>query len=439
MEAVSLRFVIALTMPQSDAPSPSFVERISLVRPHEWPAVVAAFLYFFCLLCGYYLLRPVRDEMGIQAGLQNLASLFTATLAVMLLVVPVFGALSSRLPRRRLLPLVYGFFVLNLLGFHALFDAAIAPARTAMVFFVWVSVYNLFVVSVFWSFMAELFDTEQARRVYGVIAAGGSFGALCGPLLAALLAPRLGIAKLLLLSAAFLALTVVCIVYLGRWLRRQGSAPAALAERAVGGGLWDGIKLVAGSRFLLAACGFVLLYSASSTLLYFEQQHIVAATYTAPTQRTALFARMDLAVNALTLLLQVFVSGRLLSRWGIRVGLVMVPLISVLGFAALALDPVLAVLVVFGVARRAGEFALAKPARESLFNILTPAEKYKAKNFMDTAVYRSGDALSAWLFEGIKGLGLSGVATVGGVAALLWALLGRWLVNAHHLLLRNKS
>ncbi|MFN0314217.1 MAG: MFS transporter, partial [Burkholderiales bacterium] len=190
--------------------------------------------------------------------------------------------------------------------------------------------------------------------------------------------------------------------------------------------------------YLLAICGFVLLYSSLSTFLYFQQQHIVAAAYTDPGKRTALFAAMDLVTNSLTLLLQLFVFSRLLKWWGLAAGLVLIPLLSVAGYLALAFDPVLSVLAVFGVARRAGEFAIAKPARETLFNALSPAEKYKAKNFMDTAVYRFGDFASAWVFEGLKGLGLSGIALIAAAGAVLWALLGGWLVRAHARLEDNK-
>ena len=408
------------------------LDRLALVKHEEWPAVAGAFAYFFCLLCGYYVLRPVRDEMGIQAGLANLPWLFTATLVTMLGVIPVFGWLSSKFPRRSLLPGIYLFFTLNLVAFYFLFSRGIALANTAKVFFVWVGVFNLFVVSVFWSFMAELFSKEQAKRIYGLIAAGGSAGAITGPAFSAVLAKPLGVANLLLVSAVFLVGAVLCIAYLGRWAR-GGSGRGAQGDKAaaMGGGMWDGVKLVFSSRYLLALCGFVLLYSSLSTFLYFQQQHIVSAAYTDPGQRTALFAAMDLATNAFTLVLQIFVFSRLLKWWGIAAGLVLIPLLSAVGFLVLAFDPIITVLAVFGVARRAGEFAIAKPARETLFNALTPAEKYKAKNFMDTAVYRGGDAASAWLFEGLKGLGLSGIAMLAAVGAVLWALLGKWLVHAH--------
>ncbi len=401
--------------------------RLALVERQEWPLVTGAFAYFFCLLCGYYLVRPVRDEMGIQAGLHNLPWLFTATLCAMLVAVPVFGWLSSRYPRRALLPFVYLFFAINVGVFYTLFARQIAIATTAKVFFVWVSVFNLFVVSVFWSFMADIFSTAQAKRLNGLIAAGGSTGALAGPLLAASLAEQLGVAHLLLLSVAFLLGAVGCIIYLkGKALNHHSAAKQA---PALGGGSFDGITLVLRSPYLLAICGFVLLYSTLSTFLYFQQQTIVAAAFSDSAVRTALFAKMDLATNGLTLLIQLLLFNRLIKVAGIAIGLVATPLLSVLGFLALAMAPTLAVLVVFGVLRRAGEFALAKPVRETLFNGLSDAEKYKAKNFMDTAVYRKGDAVSAWRFEGLRDLGLNGIALVGAFGAVLWTGLGARLVG----------
>ncbi|MFN0314700.1 MAG: NTP/NDP exchange transporter, partial [Burkholderiales bacterium] len=271
------------------ATNSSLSERLAMVKREELPAVAASFAYFFCLLCGYYVLRPVRDEMGIQAGLGNLPWLFTATLGAMLVAVPVFGWLSSKFPRRTLLPGIYLFFALNLLAFYFLFSRGIAVGDTAKVFFVWVSVFNLFVVSVFWSFMADLFSTQQAKRTYGLIAAGGSVGAICGPALSAILAKPLGVANLLLISAVFLLGAVACIVYLGGWAKGREKREDKRAM-AMGGGIWEGVKLVLTSRYLLAICGFVLLYSSLSTFLYFQQQHIVAAAYTDPGKRTALFA-----------------------------------------------------------------------------------------------------------------------------------------------------
>jgi ATP:ADP antiporter, AAA family len=404
------------------------------IRGIEIAAVGWSFLYFFCLLCGYYVLRPVRDEMGIQAGLENLPWLFTATFVAMLAAVPLFGWVSSRFTRRRFLPYVYLFFVANLLVFFVLFKQQIAIAATTKAFFVWVSVFNLFVISVFWSFMADLYNTEQARRLYGLIAAGGSVGAVTGPALTTVLAIPLGPVNLLLVSAGFLLAAMFCILRLTAWAAAHATAGESKKEVAVGGGILDGIALVARSPYLLGICLYVVLYSALSTFLYFEQQHIVKDTISSSAQRTSLFAALDLAVNSLTLVLQLAVFSRFLRWFGLAGGLLAIPLFTTVGFLALGLAPTLVVLVVFGVIRRAGEFAIGKPARETLFNIVSRNEKYKAKNFMDTAVYRGGDAASGWAFHGLQeslGLGLAAIAYVAVPLSAAWAATGWWLARQH--------
>jgi AAA family ATP:ADP antiporter len=410
----------------------TLLSRLADIRGVELGAVCWSFLYFFCLLCGYYVLRPVRDEMGIQAGLGNLAWLFTATFVAMLAAIPVFGWVASRFPRRRFLPYVYLFFVANLLIFFMLFRQQIALAATTKAFFVWVSVFNLFVVSVFWSFMADLYRTEQARRLYGLIAAGGSAGAVTGPALTTVLAVPFGPVNLLLVSAALLLLAVFCILRLTAWASTHVPGQQAREEAPVGGGMFDGITLVARSPYLLGICAYVVLYSVLSTFLYFEQQHIVKDTISSSAQRTSLFAAIDLAVNSITLLLQLTVFSRFLRWLGLAGGLVAIPLFTTVGFLALGFAPTLAVLVVVGVLRRAGEFAIGKPARETLFNIVSRDEKYKAKNFMDTAVYRGGDAASGWAFHGLQeslGLGLAAIAHIAVPLAAAWAALGWWLAR----------
>ena len=410
------------------------LNRLAHIQPGEWAAVLWSFAYFFCLLCGYYVLRPVRDEMGIQAGVGNLPWLFTATFFAMLATAPLFGWVSSRFPRRQFLPFVYLFFVANLLLFYLLFRQKMALEVTTKAFFVWVSVFNLFVVSVFWSFMADLYDTAQARRLYGFIAAGGSLGAISGPALTTILASSLGPVNLLLVSAGFLAAAVYCIQRLGRWAASRASqGQALLRDTRVGGGLLDGIKLVAQSRYLLGICLYVVFYSTLSTFLYFQQQTIVKATIASSEQRTALFASLDLLVNTGTLVLQLLVFSRFLQRFGLAAALVLVPLFSALGFLALGFVPTLVVLIVFGVLRRMGEFTISKPARETLFNALSPEEKYKAKNFMDTAVYRAGDMASGWIFTGLQhaGMALAGISFVSVPLSALWAGIGLWLARRH--------
>ena len=381
-------------------------------QPHELPAVAWAFAYFFLLLCSYYILRPVRDALAVEAGAQALQWLFTATFVAMLALVPVFGWLSARLPRTRLLPAVYAFFVANLL----VFTLSLPP----MVFFVWLSVFNLFAVSVFWSYMSDIFDTAQAARLYGAIAAGGSCGAIAGPLLAALLSKH---QYMLLLSAALLGLTIPCILMLARWSRAHPRAGDPPQEAPLGGSILAGVRAALGSPFLLAICGYLLCYTALSTALYFQQVAIVKDAVPDMAERTRLFASVDLVVNSLTLVLQVVAFSRLTAILSPGWLLAVVPLISVAGFLWLGATPTLAALIAFGVARRVGEFAVSKPAREALFTIVPREDRYKAKNFIDTVVYRGGDAASGWLFGTLD----SAMAFVAAAMAVGWTAIAFYL------------
>src|SRR6266850_1832442 len=389
----------------------SFLTRALRAEPHELPALAWAFAYFFLLLSSYYVLRPVRDALAVELGAQALKQLFTATLAAMLALVPVFGWLASRLPRARLMPAVYAFFVVNLLVFTLELDAR--------VFFVWLSVFNLFVVSVFWSFMSDIFDTRQAARLYGTIAAGGSCGAIAGPLIAALL-PQSRV--LLILSALLLAATIVCIRALARWAGTHPRAAEPPPEAPLGGSILAGARAALTSPFLLAICGYLLCYTALSTALYFQQVQIVGEAVPDPEQQTRLFASVDLTVNSLTLAIQILAFSRLAPLLGPTGMLAVVPLLSVAGFLWLGATPTLAALIAFGVTRRVGEFAVSKPAREALFTVVPREERYKAKNFIDTVVYRGGDALSGWLF----GM-LGAVALLAAGLSMVWTALAYYL------------
>ena len=368
-------------------------------RPGELPAVGWAFAYFFLLLCSYYILRPVRDALAVDAGQQALQWLFTATFVAMLALVPLFGWLSARLPRTRLLPVVYAFFVLNLLGFALFMHAG--------VFFVWLSVFNLFAVSLFWSYMSDIFDTAQAARLYGAIAAGGSCGAIAGPLAAAFLTNH---RAMLVLSAVLLSLTVVCIMRLARWSSAHPRAGDPPADAPLGGSILAGVRAALGSPFLLAICGYLLCYTALSTALYFQQVAIVKDAVPDMAERTRLFASVDLVVNTLTLVLQIVAFSRLTALLSPGWLLAVVPLISVVGFLWLGATPTLAALIAFGVARRVGEFAVSKPAREALFTVVPREDRCKAKNFIDTVVYRGGDALAGWIFAGVSAFLAAGVS-----------------------------
>lgn len=412
--------------------------RLVNAQAHEIAALRWSFGYFFCLLSGYYVLRPVRDEMGIQGGVQNLPWLFTATFLTMLAAVPLFGWLTARFPRRVVLPAVYWFFAANLALFYIAFQAPGLAPYVARVFFVWVSVFNLFVVSVFWSFMVDLFSDEQGKRLFGFIAAGGTSGAIAGPVLTAALSGTLGPVRLLWISALLLGAALLCIHGLIRWADRNGDlAPSGAAKGpSLGGSVWAGLRDVARSPYLIGVCFYLFCYTTLSTLLYLEMARLVAEEFPSPHERTRLFAVLDLVVNLLTLAIQVFMTGRLLPRIGVTATLALLPAFAVLGFVVLGTTPLLAVLATFGVLRRAGEFALSKPAREILFTVVAREEKYKAKNAIDTAVYRGGDMLSSWIVAALRGLGLglSALSFAAAGVAVAWLATSLWLGRRYELL-----
>ncbi|MCP4329196.1 MAG: MFS transporter [Alphaproteobacteria bacterium] len=415
------------------APSSALLRRAVDVRDGEIAALFLSFFYFFALLAAYYVLRPIRDEMGVQAGVENLQWLFTGTFIAMLAAVPVFGAVVKRFPRRRFVPWVYHFFTLNLLVFFAvlaLVDDVAVRAWTARFFFIWVSVFNLFVVSVFWSFMADLFDNAQGRRLFGFIAAGGSAGALLGPSLTAGLAVPLGPTNLLLISAVLLQAAVLCIAGLLRVLPQPRGATSSGRSAPLGGSIWAGVTEIAGSRYLQGICLYIVFYTTTSTFLYFQQANIVADAFDDPGRRTQVFAVIDLLVAVLTLAIQLTATGRLMKRFGVGWLLAFLPVLSMIGLAVLAVAPTLTAIVVIQGLRRAGNFAVSRPAREVLFTVVSPELKYKAKNAIDTLVYRGGDALSGWLFKALSSnLGLS----LSWIAAVTVPLAALWLVVSHRL------
>lgn len=394
------------------------LERAADVRRAEVRALLLAFAYFFCLLTAYYLLRPVRDEMGIAGGVRQLQWLFTGTFVVMLLAVPVFGILVAKVPRRRFLPAVYWFFIANLLIFYGLFGEADIRVYVGRAFFIWVSVFNLFVVSVFWSFMADLFSNEQGKRLFGFIAAGGSLGAITGPTIAAEIAVPFGPDNLLLISSVFLMLTVACIHALLKTAPRE----TPTRQAAIGGGILSGASEVVKSPYLLGICLYLFLYTASSTFLYFLQADIVSAASSDASERVRIFARIDQAVGLATILIQCFITGRFMRRFGVGLAAALLPVVTIAGFAALAVAP--GVLMVTGIQtlRRAVNFGISRPAREVLFTVITREQKYKSKNFIDTVIYRGGDAISGWA---IRLMGLEGglIALVAAPAALVWIAL----------------
>jgi AAA family ATP:ADP antiporter len=375
-----------------------------------------SFAYFFCLLAAYYILRPLRDEMGIAGGVKNLQWLFTATFLVMLAAVPLYGALVARIPRRRFIPLVYHFFVANLAIFWILLSLDVEKQTVARVFFVWISVFVLFAVSVFWSFMADVWRSEQGKRLYGFIAAGGSAGALAGPAITIGLASAIGAVNLLVVAALLLEAAVLCA--------RKLEVEKEEKQNAVGGGAIDGILMVLRSPYIAGITLWVALLSVAATFLYFEQAAIVAAASDDPAVRTRIFATVDLAVGLLTLALQFVATGKFIARFGVGLSLALLPLVFAAGFAVLAAYPVLAVVIAFQALQRTANFAISNPAREVLFTVVARDEKYKAKNVIDIVAVRGADAAGGWLFTLLRGLmeirGISLVAI--GIAAVCLAI-----------------
>ncbi|MGZ5114100.1 MAG: NTP/NDP exchange transporter [Usitatibacter sp.] len=402
------------------------LERVVAVRPAEARALLWSFSYFFCLLAGYYVLRPLRDEMGIAGGVKNLQWMFTATFVVMLAAVPLFGAVVAKLPRRRFIPLVYHFFVANIAVFWLLLTLGVEKPLVARVFFVWISVFNLFAVSVFWSFMADLWTSEQGKRLFGFIAAGGSAGALVGPAATVALAGVIGPVNLLVVAGVLLEVAVICAGRLEGEGRRESQA------EAIGGGWLAGLAMVLRSPYLAGIALWVFLLSLAGTFLYFQQANIVAAASDDPAVRTRIFATIDLAVGILTIAVQFFATGKLIERFGVGRAAAFLPLVFAAGFLVLAWSPMLAVVIAFQAIQRTANFALSNPAREVLFTVLGREEKYEAKNVIDIVVFRGADAVSGWLFALLRGAGfqLSTISLAAVPVAAAWLVLALALGRA---------
>jgi len=397
------------------------------IQDGELAPAACGFAFFFFLFCGYFMLRPIRETMGIQAGVNQLQWLFTATFIAMLAVVPLFGWLSARVPRATLVTWVYAFFALTMAGFAVLLHLRPGSVWAARTFYVWLSVFNLFVVSIAWSLMADVFRMDSAKRLFALIAAGASAGGLSGPLLGGLLAGALGPAGLLLLSALLLAATLPLKRWLLRWraAAREDASPDDM-ERPIEGSVLAGISRIFRSPYLMGISLLVILLATLSTFLYMEQARLVAHAFPDTAQRIRVFSTLDFAVQALSLLSQVFITGRVATRLGLRFLLTAVPLAMAAGFLALAAFPVFGVLAAVMILRRVGEYALIKPGREMLFTAVPPADKYKTKNVIDTVVYRAGDAASGWVKAGVDmlGYGAALIALLGAACALGAAAVG---------------
>ena len=409
------------------------------VRPNEVRALWLGFTFFFVVLAGYYVIRPIRDNIGAQQ-FENLWWMFTVVLVVMIVANALFSAVVSRMSRRRFIPIAYRFFILNLIIFFVLMQY-VPPGKQPWVdgcFFVWVSVFNLFATAVFWGFMTDLFTTEQGKRLFGFIAVGGSLGGILGPIITASLVHYVSTGYLLLICAAMLEIAAQCVRFFPAEFRR--GEEVAAAEKPIGGKFWDGVTNICKSPYLFGLFLFIFLYTFTSTWTYFQQSDLTRTGFVDKAARTAFFAKLDLSVNTLTLILQVFVTGRLMKFLGVTVTLLFMPVLSLFGFAAMGLTPILPVLAAFQVARRASTFAFMRPAREVLFTVLRREDKYKAKSFIDTFGYRCGDQFGAWSYSGMHALGLSfsAISYVGIPVVAGWCALGVWLGRKQHALAQGQ-
>jgi AAA family ATP:ADP antiporter len=408
------------------------LKRLIDVRPAEMKALGWSWLYIFCVLSSYYILRPIRDEMGVAGGVENLQWLFTGTLVGMILVNPPFAALVAKLPRVGFIAIAYRFFMVNLLIFILLLHLATAEQHiwVGRLFFIWTSVFNLFVVSVFWALMVDVFDSEQGKRLFGFIAAGATLGGIAGSSITASLAKDVPASYLLLGSAILLEAAVFSVRRLARLsdVLHQRSA-AQSGESPIGGNILAGLTHAFKSPYLINVSGYILLFAITSTFLYFQQAEIARHSFTDRGARTAFFARVDLWVNVLTLGAQLFLTGRVLRTIGVALTLAMLPALSILGFGTLAMTPTIAVVVIYQVLRRAGNFAFARPTRELLFTVVPREDKYKAKSFIDTVIYRTGDQVGAWSYAalGFLGLAMTGISIVAVPISIAWLLNGLWL------------
>lgn len=417
------------------------LSRLAKVEPRETAAVVAAFCLFFFVLGSYFAVRPVRETVATLLGRDRVADLWLYTALFAILIVPLYGWLIARFRRSILLPWVYGAVavILGIIGFNIQMDES--NLRVGTFFYVWISVLNLMLVSVFWSFLLEMFSAEQTKRLFGFIAAGGTFGALIGPLIARLLVDSIGNSGVLYVgSVGFLGAIICQRILIGIWNRERSERMAATpdgsavaADAGLGGNPFAGIFIVLRSPYLLGIASFVVLLSAVNTFLYFEQLRIVTETFEDTTRRTEVFATIDFVVQSLTIFSQLFLTGRIASKLGVRTLLTFVPVLMVIGFLLLSIFNVFGMIAALLVLRRWGEYAFIRPGREMLWGSLDTESKYKAKSFIDVPVYRAADYVGAQAKTALDAVGTSpsGAALIGAVLGVLWVGNG-WLLGRKH-------
>ena len=398
------------------------------IEPFEFKAVLVGFAYNFFLFGSYMILRPIRDALGTSYGQFN--QLFLGTLIGTVVFAAIFGAAAGRLKLSTLLPWVYGFIALTLVGFYVLFEQDATNRWTAGAFYVWVSVFNLVITSVLWSLMADIFSREQAKRLFGFIFAGGSAGAAVGPAITAVFVTIVGTDMLLLVSAAGFLGAVGLVLLLEsekKKLHASGhDAHGTTLDRRLSANPFQGFGLIFRSPYLFGIAAFTVLMVWAATFLYIDLQNMIQGAYADAAERARVFAVMDVIVNVAAILLQMFGTSRLITRFGVNAGLVVNAVVMIVGFAAVAVAPVLGVLLVFQVIRRIAQYALAQPSRQMLFTIVDQESKYKAKNVIDTVFYRAGDYTAAEFLAVLK-FGVSGVAVVAIGFCVVWWWVGRTL------------
>jgi len=411
---------------------------------HEYVAVAWSFAYFFCVLSSYYTIRPVREMMAVGSGPDTIPYLFTGTFVTTLAIAPLFGWIASRFPRRVFLPWVYLFFASNIVIFWIVFSQAINEGGEYVwlgrVFFVWLSIFNLFVVSVFWSFMADIYTREQGRRLFGVISAGGSIGALLGAAATSVLVVTIGFQNLMPISATLLLLAALCIGPLKKWVvleHENENIETVASEKPLGGSPLAGMTHLFSSTYFGAIAVSSVIASLLGTALYMFAAQLVENDIPNPNEVTRFYSNMNVATNALALVGQLLALRHVVRRFGIGASMALMPIVSIVGFVVLAFNPVLGVVAVLTVLRRALGFGFSKPTTDMLYSVVTPEEKYKTKNFIDTAVYRASDVIGTWSVKFMSALGMTGISVVMLPFAVIWAIVSLWLGRDYRRQARN--
>ena len=410
--------------------------RVARIEPGEGASVAAAFLLFFFVLGSYFAVRPVRETVATVLGTQRVADLWLYTAAFAILIVPAYGWLVARVRRSVLLPSIYGATALTLVVIGTLLGADEENLRVGTFFYVWISVLNLMLVSIFWSFMLEMFDAGQSKRLFGFIAAGGTAGALVGPAVAGLTVTTIGNAGVLYVATGGFVAAILCQRLLMRlWAKRGGVTAGKRGDEGLGGNPFAGIFIVLKSPYLIGIAVFVTLLSLVNTILYFEQLRIVNDAFADREQRTQVFATIDVVVQSLTILSQLFLTGLIASRLGVRTLLTAVPVMLSIGFLVLLVSGTFGsiAMIALMVLRRWGEYAFIRPGREMLWSRLDTESKYKAKSFIDVPVYRAADYVGAQASTALTAAAASPglAAAIGAVVAAVWAGNGWWLGKRH--------